>query len=63
LIANGILRRRGNDFVVDNNKILKLQRVLQPDMLIHISRARVLNRNTRNYFLAVDEPIFQNPNL
>jgi hypothetical protein len=62
LITNGILWRRGNELVINNGALQELTERLQPDMSIHIKRARILNRNARNIFLATNEPIYHNPN-
>ena len=63
LITSGILRRRGNELFINNGALQELTERLHPDMPIHITRARILNRNARNNFLAINEPIYCNPNL
>jgi len=59
LITSGILRRRGNELVISNGALQELTERLQPDMSIYITRARILNRNTRNNFVAINEPIYR----
>jgi hypothetical protein len=63
LISSGILRRRENDDTVNNNLLQELQRQLQPDIPIQITRSPLQHRNFRNYFLSVGEPINQTSNL
>jgi len=63
LITSGILRRRGNELVINNGALQESTERLQPDMSIHITRARILNRNVRNNLLAINEPIYRNPDL
>jgi len=63
LITSGILRRRGNELFINNGALQELTERLHPDMPIHITRARILNRNARNNFLAINEPIYRNPSL
>jgi hypothetical protein len=55
LISSGILRRRGNDYTVKNNSLHELQRQLQPDIQIQITRSKLQHRNYRNYFISVGE--------
>jgi hypothetical protein len=39
LITSAILRRRGNELVIDNGVLQELTERLQPDISIHITRA------------------------
>jgi hypothetical protein len=57
MISSGILRRSGNDFIVNNNLLQELQRQLQPDIPIQITRCQLQHRNYHKYFLSVGEPI------
>ena len=67
MISSGILRRRANNYTVNHNLLQELQRQLQPNIPIQITRCQLQNRNYQNYFLAVGEPIhhakFANPQL
>jgi hypothetical protein len=62
MISSGILRRRGDDYTVNNNLLQEFQRQLQLDIPIKITRCQ-LHHNYHNYFLSVGEPIHQMPNL
>ncbi len=63
MITGGILRRRDNDCTVNNNLLQELQRQLQPDIPIHVTRCQLQHRSYRNFFLSVGEPIHWMPNL
>jgi hypothetical protein len=63
MITSGNLSRRGNDYTVNNNLLQELQRQLQPDIPIQVTRCQLQYMSYRNYFLSVGEPIHQTPNL
>jgi hypothetical protein len=63
MISSGILRRRGNDYRVNNNLLQELQRQLQPDIPIQITRCLLQHRYYHNYFLSVRGPVHLTPNL
>ncbi len=63
MLSSGILRERGNEYVVNDNLLQELSGRLEPAVVIHITRAKLQQNNYRKYFISYQQPIHHTPNL